>query len=115
MDGTRSIVAYSFAAAPRPWVFAEVRMGIASVRENQMVQRERHRLEKGVNVPCISGAMSAREKEPMRIAMNTLIIWPASAWLSLMSLVPKEKAEDLSQAVRAESHGIVMIKNAPRP
>jgi hypothetical protein len=43
-------------------------------------------------VPCISGAIIARENDPMRIAMMTLIISPGLARPSLMSVAPKLNA-----------------------
>lgn len=43
-------------------------------------------------LPCISGASIAKLKEPMRIAMNTLMTIPGDAWPSLIRVVPKLKA-----------------------
>ena len=47
---------------------------------------------KGKLVPCISGAIIEKLKEPAVIAMMTLIIWLGLACPSLMSVVPKLNA-----------------------
>lgn len=43
-------------------------------------------------LPCISGANKANEKEPIKIARNTLITSPGVDSLRFIRVVPNEKA-----------------------